>query len=350
MDISLEQKKRQKSAEQALALGQWSFTACAVGWQVKTPIDTYTITEPLDGQPVCSCPDHQRFGYLGAECKHLCGLRTWLQNPTNTTQGEIIMSTDSIMRECGWVKLFHPSSAQVTIPLLLEKPLLVTEAQALLASVSSLLQAGFSVEPPGLEEGEHEEEIGFVVKRSKLNADDTETPVIDLYPSRGNFRLLARYLNNDNDILEFEKICRVNLASLPLYEGDKCIERGKNPKLDKYVTSLMHPVKVIWKPNPRYEGQNDKKNAKRLFVRWADLPLNNRPNDTLGLNGTNDTVICPMGSKSHPEFKGIPLEQVAQTEDGRMVLKFLAGDQYPVNGDPHARAVKTVANQLLEAA
>jgi len=260
------------------------------------------------------------------------------------------MSTDSIMRECGWVKLFHPSSAQITIPLLLEKPILVTEAQALLVSVSSLLQAGFSVEPPGLEEGEHVEEIGFVVRRSKLNSDDSETPVIDLYPSRGNFRLLARYLNNDSDILEFEKMCALSLPSLPLYEGDNSIERGKNPKLDKYVTSLIHPVKVIWKPNPRYEGQNDKKNAKRLFVRWADLPQNNPSTDTIGLAGINDIIICPMGSKSHPEFKGMPLEQVAQTEDGRMVLKFLAGDQYPVNGDPHVRAVKTVANQLLEAA
>lgn len=32
-------------------------------------------------------------------------------------------------------------------------------------SDTSLLQAGFSVDAPGLEDGEHVEEIGFVVRR-----------------------------------------------------------------------------------------------------------------------------------------------------------------------------------------
>ena len=54
-------------------------------------------------------------------------------------------------------------------------------------------------------------------------------------------------------------------------------------------------------------------------------------------------MLCPMGSKSHPEFKGMTLEQVAQTEDGRKVLGFLAGDQYQPNGDQNGRKAKTAA-------
>ena len=261
------------------------------------------------------------------------------------------MNTD-FLKETGWVKLFHPSSAQVTIPLRLDKPILVAEAQALMASVTSLLQAGFSVDAPGLEDGEHVEEIGFAVRRSKVNPDETETPVVDLYPARGNFRLLAKYLNAEADVREFESACGVTLATLPLYEGDNSIERGKNPKMDKYVIALKHPVKVVWKLNPKYEGENDKKNSKRVFVRWgsvvpvADGNIVLSPAE-LSLEDAK-AVLCPLGSKSHPEFKGMTLEQVAQTDDGRKVLGFLAGDQYQPNGDQNGRKAKTAAKLLLE--
>ena len=262
------------------------------------------------------------------------------------------MNTENLVRECGWVKLFHPSSAQITIPLALEKPILVAEAQTLMASVTSLLEAGFTVDAPGLEDGEHIEEIGFVVRRSKANADGTETPVVDIYPSRGNFRLLGKYLNNEADIQAFEAACEVRLTALPQYEGDNSIERGKSPKMDKYVVALKRPVKAIWKLNPKYEGENDKKNSKRFFVRWADLPavtegnLVLSPVEKLGLDEAK-AVLCPLGSKSHPEFKGKPLEEVAKTEDGRKVLEYLSGDQYQPNGDKESHKVKAAAKVLL---
>jgi hypothetical protein len=253
------------------------------------------------------------------------------------------MNTD-YFKESGWVKLFHPSSALVTIPLRLEKPILVTEAQALMESVTNLLQAGFSVEAPGLEEGEHVEEIGFVVRRSKANSDGSETPVVDLYPSRGNFRQLGKYLNNEADIQAFETACGVALNILPLYEGDNSVERGKNPKLDKYVVALQAPVKVVWKLNPRYEGDQDKRNPKRLFVRWDAYQA------VLAEAMTLDKArvcICPMGTKTHPEYKGQTLKQISQAEDGRKVLEYLAGDQFQPNGDMDGHKVKTAAKVLL---
>lgn len=358
LDISTEQLKRMRSAEMAMALRQWSVLDAPGGWKVKTHMDTYTILPLPDGRLVCSCPDYERYGPFGLNCKHICGLLIFLeedgkphqQNPTE--KGDTRMTTENLVRQCGWVKLFHPSSAQVTVHLFLDKPILVAEAQALMASVTSLLQAGFSVDAPGLEDGEHIEEIGFVVRRSKVNNDETETPVVDLYPARGNFRLLAKYLNSEADLREFETACGVALSTLPLYEGDNSIERGKNPKMDKYVVALKHPVKVVWKLNPKYEGENDKKNSKRLFVRWANLPAAGEGNLVLSPVEMSleeaKVAICPLGSKSHPDLKGQTLEQVAQTEDGRKVLEFLAGDQYQPNGDANGRKAKAAARLFLE--
>ena len=357
LELLTEQSKRQHSANVAMAHRQWSILDTSGGWKVKTNTYTYSITPLPDGRLACSCPDHQRYGALSIQCKHICGLLIYLEEGGTPRQlkpiskGDNRMNTD-FLKECAWVKLFHPSSAQVTIPLSLDKPILVAEAQALMASVTSLLQAGFTVDVPGLEEGEHVEEIGFVVRRSKANADGTETPVVDIYPSRGNFRLLGKYLNNEADIQSFEAACGVSVNSLPLYEGDNSIERGKGLKMDKYVVALKHPVKTIWKLNPKYEGENDKKNSKRLFVRWADLPtvpegnLVLSPVEKLGLDEAK-AVLCPLGSKSHPEFKSKPLEEVAKTEDGRKVLEYLAGDQYRPNGDKEGHKVKSAAKVLL---
>lgn len=348
-DIPTEQLKRQHSADIAMANRQWTILDVRGGWQVKTPTNLYTIT-PTPERLICSCPDYQRYGALGVECKHICGLRIYLeeggaprkQKPIQ--KGDVCMNTD-FLKESGWVKLFHPSSAQVTIPLRLDKPILVTEAQALMESVTSLLQAGFSVDAPGLEDGEHVEEIGFVVRRSKANADGTETPVVDLYPSRGNFRQLGKYLNNEADIQAFETACGVGLKSLPLYEGDNSIERSKSPKLDKYVVALKLPVKVVWKLNPRYEGENDKKNSKRLFVRWDSLPAA-PSSDAMSLDESRH-CLCPMGTKTHPEYKGQTLEQIAQAEDGRKVLEYLASDQFHPNGDKDGYKAKASAKMLL---
>jgi hypothetical protein len=354
LDIPIEQSKRQHSADLAMAHRIWTVLDGKSGWKVRTEHDTYSIV-PLSGgsRLTCSCPDNQHLGPLGIECKHIRGLMTYLEEggaprpQKHVQQGDRKMNSD-FLKENGWVKLFHPSTAQVTIPLPLDKPILVQEAQALMESVSNLLKAGFSVDVPGLEEGEHAEEIGFVVRRSKANTDGTETPVVDLYPARGNFRLLGKYLNDEDEIRVMEAACGLKLANLPLYEGDNSIERGKNTKLDKYVAALAHPVKVIWKLNPKYTGEQDKSHSKRIFVRWdASLPLAEPP-AAMSLNEAR-TCVCPLGTKSHPEYKGQTLDQIAQAEDGRKVLEYLVSDQYQPNGDKSARRAKEAASILLAA-
>jgi len=154
LELLTEQSKRQRSADIAMENRQWSVLDVRGGWKVKTHMDTYSIFPLPDGRLACSSPDFGRYGLFGLDCKHICGLRIFLKEesapqPQEPIQkGDVRMNTD-FLKETGWVKLFHPSSAQVTIPLRLDKPILVAEAQALMASVTSLLQAGFySLEIP----------------------------------------------------------------------------------------------------------------------------------------------------------------------------------------------------------
>lgn len=167
----------------------------------------------------------------------------------------------------GYTKLYHPAGAQVALPVPLYA-LTPENAAAMFANVNRYVQAGFLVNAPGLDEGESVETISHIVRRSKVNKDSTETPVIDLYPVRANFRVLGIYLNQPEQVKEFEQACGVSLKSLPLYEAEGTIERGKKPALDKFVIPLPAPVKVVYTKNPRWEGEDDKKNPKRVFVRW----------------------------------------------------------------------------------
>lgn len=136
---------------------------------------------------------------------------------------------------------------------------------------TQLAAAGLSVREPGLNEGEMRETIHHVVRRAKDNGDGTETPILDLYPDKLAFKFLTIYLNTPADIQAFENVSGVKLFDIPLLASDTAIERFKNGARDKqYVVALPAPAGVIWKNNPRYEGDTDKKHPKRVFVRWAD--------------------------------------------------------------------------------
>lgn len=180
----------------------------------------------------------------------------------------------------GWVKLYHPSGALVTFPLDLNIQLTQDQAVTVFSSVSNLLEQKFTVYQPGLDDGEKLVEIGYIVRKSKSHAEEGETPVMDLYPVTGNFRHLAKYLNTPEDVAVFEALIGRKIETLPLWEGDNAIERGKSPKTDRYVTKLDKPIKVVWKINPRYDPEETdikKKKPRRLFVRYAEPPTMSHP-------------------------------------------------------------------------
>jgi hypothetical protein len=60
------------------------------------------------------------------------------------------------------------------------------------------------------------------------------------------------------------------------------------------------------------------------------------------------SIPCPLGAKSHPEYKGLILGQVLTSPDGVKVLEYLTSDQYRPNGDKNGHRAKAAAKLLLD--
>jgi hypothetical protein len=207
------------------------------------------------------------------------------------------------------VSLFHPSTAKVNIPLDLVTELTADQATNLVKSVDTLIAAGFTVNLPGLMDGENYEQIGAAVRREKQNDDSTVTTVVDVYPVNGNFRLIGMYLNTADDIKNFETATGLKIDAMPLYDGAP-IERGKNTRLDKFIVPVKTAAKLVWKLNPKWEGDNDQRHAKRSFVRWDGLrPANSETNG----NGEAHTEQPAPQLTAQPQH-AMTLEEAGQTK------------------------------------
>ncbi len=177
----------------------------------------------------------------------------------------------------GWVKLFHPYGPQVTLPVPMLARLSVEQAVGMLAAVSAYLDAGFLVNPPGLEDGELAEEVSAVARRDARD----ETTIIDFYSA--NTKLLKKflhvYLNNEQDVAAFEAATGLKVDAITGYDGALAIARDDS-KAGRYVINLPRPIKIIWKLSPKWEewkaaGGEGNEPHKRLLVRYdpgTDLP------------------------------------------------------------------------------
>lgn len=189
---------------------------------------------------------------------------------------------------CGWVKLYHPCGALVTLPVVgqwreKEKGY---DYSAAFSAVSDAIGCGFSVNAPGLEDGEVCKEVGFVVRREKENADRSLTPIIDLYSTNPaeSFKFLSKYLNRDSDIDDFEKASGLKLTDLKVFPGASP-ERGKNRQAEPFIVKVK-PFPVVIQPNPNYDEEEAAKATatspykvpRREFVRWPNVP--DRPSET----------------------------------------------------------------------
>lgn len=223
--------------------------------------------------------------------------------------------------EC-WMTGFTPTGRKVSFTLSSNDPAALVRLA--LQFDAELTAAGISVREPGLEEGEQSETFHYIVRRAKGNDDGSETPIIDLYVDheKMHFSLLKVYLNTSDDVAAFQQATGLQLAALPLYDGQAAIERGKDTRIDsKYMVRLQRPVQVVWKSNPAYE-ENGKK-AKRLFVRWgmpvtqdappADEPPPQQPARPRGKSPyANADTSKP---KYNPELLRSVLEQAGYTQD-----------------------------------
>ncbi len=253
------QRERTDRARAGLANREFKFSQSDNGWLIENRDGKqYSVT-----LSACTCQDFtQRGQSLGFTCKHIEAARILF---SQCPGGQM----DSNTQVTGWTKLFHPAGAQVSLPVPLE-PLSADQARAMFNSVAALIDAGFTVTAPGLEEGELAEEVNAVSLR---NAKDN-TPIVDFYSA--NTKLLKKfmhlYLNNEQDVADFEAATGLHLAGLTVYDGSLAIARDDN-KAGKYITPLPRPIKLVWKLSPKWEewkatGAEGQEPHKRLLVRY----------------------------------------------------------------------------------
>lgn len=240
----------------------------------------------------------------------------------------------------GWTKLFV-HGVQVTVPIDPTKPIDTAEAMNIAESVRALLDAGFTVDMAGTplaRDGETIEEVSMFVRREKAEDDGTFTPIIDMYNNTGKFRIIHAYLNDEVAIKDFEAATGIELLGMPLWQGSP-IERGANPKTDKFIVQMDGTVKIACTPNP-YWREGDKKKAKRKFARWVtstnQQPMPAAPEEHKELPKMDITVTDEMYANALrtqiTDIEGLPKEvvgkqfsQIADFPFYVAVLEYLSG-------------------------
>lgn len=127
---------------------------------------------------------------------------------------------------------------------------------------SHLAAQGFSINAPGLENGEERELIVTVMRRAKGDG----TPIIDFYPAWGaggeepfgTYKYVHKYLDNDDDIADFLAVSGFkSLEAIPLYDGQAPLKRTVNKKHAK-ETAVPTPFYVIRKQGAEKTGSDGK--------------------------------------------------------------------------------------------
>ena len=147
----------------------------------------------------------------------------------------------------GWVKLFTPAGAHVTLAVPMDGSVLPFDAAAAaLKSVENLLAAGWLVDAPGLEEGEQKQEVVAVSRREGKDG----TPIVAFYLAHPKTvkKFLHSYLNNDDDVRAFEAATGLRLNAIPLWPGERDIDKDHR-EAGKYIVPLPRPVNLVWEIN-----------------------------------------------------------------------------------------------------
>jgi hypothetical protein len=256
------QQERTERARAGLAKGEFKFSSANSGWLVVNG-DGKQYAVSLT---TCTCQDFtDRAAALSLRCKHIEAAHILFLTPI--FGGNMENSTTPVT---GWIKLYHPSGAQVTLPVPMLARVSTEQALDLLGSVSEYLNAGFLVNAPGLEDGELAEDVNAVARREAKD----ETPIIDFYSS--NTKLLKKfmhvYMNAEQDVTAFEDATGIQVSALPVYEGALAIARDDN-KARKYIVNLPRPLRLVWKLSPKWEewkasGGEGNEPHKRMLVRY----------------------------------------------------------------------------------
>lgn len=189
-----------------------------------------------------------------------------------------------------WMRGYLPNGRMLSITALPTDDFAAIIQRAI-ALDAAMVAAGLSVREPGLNEGEQRETIHYVARRSKVNDDDSETPMLDMYAENHNWATLKEYLNTAAEVQAFERVAGIQLTDIPYNPNHKDAPNRNDRADQKYIFTLPRPVNVIYKQNPKWQGEGDKKNRKFLFVRWADAPTT----PPAAQNGANPPILQENG-------------------------------------------------------
>ena len=262
------QDERMQRAIAALAAGEYKVALLEPGvWSVVNGDNLpYRVTHLA-----CECKDFENIGKLGIRCKHICAIHILFPKGAKQAMEQTLSPIT------GWTRLYHPAGVQVTLPIPLEKPISPETAQSALTSVSSLLDAGWLVEAPGLEEGEQKQEVVSVSRRESKDS----TPIVAFYLAHPKTvkKFLHAYLNTQEDVLAFEAATGLRLNAIPLWPGERDIDRDHR-EAGKYILPLARPIHIVWAINPKWQqwsAEGGKATGaiephKRILVRYDVAP------------------------------------------------------------------------------
>lgn len=168
-----------------------------------------------------------------------------------------------------WVKGYTADGFQVSITLAVDPANL---AQWIANAMNAIRAGGIHPREQGSEPGELTETLFAVIRRSKVNDDGSETPVMDLYSEQFEFKVLHVYLNTKDDVQAFVSATGLTLDSIPYYEGNAPL--SKNDRLySKYAVSAPARPQFVYRKNPKWDDSKtptENKTPKHLFSRWLN--------------------------------------------------------------------------------
>lgn len=192
----------------------------------------------------------------------------------------------------GSVRVYHVSGALCQFPI-------SADPKVALADIQALLSAGFLAQEPEFVATESVNDIGYVLKRSRISdLDGSEVTILDCWINHEAMKnkFMTVYLDKPESLREFETLSGIALAKLPMWMMKKAPERGESPEGDKYIIRLPHPIGLVHKPNPRYDPNPDipiaDRKPKRLFVRWQALETQpHETEDPAEIEGVNSQLV-----------------------------------------------------------
>jgi len=235
------QEERYERARAALASGEYKVTPLDEGaWSVVNGDNVpYHVT-----RETCECKDYQHHAQVGVKCKHICAIHILFPQSTEKNGGQSKMNEPNTNPLTGWTRLYHPSGAQVTLPIT------YGVAGIMYAQVDAYLSSGFQVNAPGLEEGEQKQEVVSVSRRESSDG----TPIVAFYLAHPKTvkKFLHAYLNRPEDIAAFEAASGLKLDAIPTWPGERDIDKDHKDS-EKYIVQLPRPIHLVWEVNPKWQ-------------------------------------------------------------------------------------------------